>query len=363
MTFVLPGAGSVPVPQAVPFLTTGFSRNPAMFPVVKYTQLIPVTATLGYYLETAPDEGARIRTTRANWPDGEPRPQGFKPKHEWKSYSALRSSENFRIGTLTAQQALAAGKWDILASFANVAAQRAMTNYTREVEKFTTDTSNGTPTATFGTASGGGSTIAGSTAANAYIEKTFDYGVDAIMDSTYGAVKPSQIRAIVGRTTARAIVQSPEYKSYFTNWAQAAALLEKSGNLNQYGLVLDVFGVKTIVEDTVFESAKPDATSSKRRAYQGLGTVNSVAVHSPIVFVVVPEANEMTAEAVGDGQTSPVNRPTTTAILRIAPEEMTYELDIKPFDRLTDGAVTCNHAVVLASTKSIYMVTNVLNGS
>lgn len=365
MTYVLPSAGSVQVPAATAKLQTRFSRSPSRFPLRRYCGMLPVDLVVGLYAEFDPTEQARIRTLaqRANWPDGTPRPAGFNVKHEWRTYKTERSTEPFTLGGLTVQQAQAAQHLDTLTAHADTAATKAMTNATRAAEAVLTDPALMTNYATCNTATGGSDTIAGSTEAQGYINALYRYAVNQIVTNTMGAVAPNQICAVISRDVAETISRSPEYITYHKNYPQALAQLQRTENVGPYGLIQYPFGVETIVDDTVFVTSNPEATSlTTRQAFRSLGTVSTVAVNTPIVFIVKPAAPVAEPANLGpqDAGTA-VNVPTHATIMQLKQEDMAYEVLHDQWNRLVQGAVTNNDDFVLTSVRSGFLVTDVLN--
>lgn len=357
MTQVYSGPRSVAPPMPVPGLQVHFSRNMQRYGVLRCFERVPVTQIQGMYLELNPVEGARVRAERANWPEGSPRPSGFNSKHEWKPYLTKRSSEGFRVGQLTLDQARLVG-WDRLGTGIREAANRAMANLTRDFEKLVTNTINGQTAATMTSLAGG--VVTAATESNPYIRLLFDGAAEALADSSYGAIKRSDLIAVMGPTTAVEIASSAEYFAFLKNYPIARDFLERTPQFREHGIVPTIHGIETVVLDDRFVTTEDGQSETLRRVLQGLGTVNAVSVKDPIIFLTKPaQANRDSVMPDSDGVTR-VDAGLHGGVLQISKEEMTVQYEVDSFNRLVDAAITNDYELAISSLRSILVATEAL---
>lgn len=349
------GPQSVIIPAATQGLQVRFSRTRDSFAVNRCLDVVPVTAIQGKFLRLDPDAGARIRTARSNWPDGQFRPAPFASKHEWADFSCERSSENWQTGNLTLDQAMNVTGWDKAQTDMDLAATLAMLNLTYEFETLVTDVAT-ISKADCATAVGG--VLLGSSEANGYIQEAITYGVNQIITATRGAVKRSDIQVLMGVTLAEAISESPEYKSYAKNWANAQGFAERKNPYDEYGLLPSLWGVQPVVFPDVFVTSAEGASVTTRRAFSGLGTSSGFDIDDPLIFQIKPKGPMVreTAEVGAQDGVPRVGGSLHGGVLKIVKEDMVSEVDVDNWHRITRGGVSNNYDLVVSSTRSIYMI-------
>lgn len=361
MTYVHAGAGTLRPPGAQADLQVEFSRNPAAAPINQYLQRVPSVdragdpQTVGLFARFDPDQRVRVPNGKPNWPDGEPRPAGFRVKHEWVEYRTGRHTEPFSIGT----RGLSVDQIGTLSVHARTAAERIITRKTLAVETVLTDPAV-VPYADVRSTTEIGGALAGSTTSNLYIKKAFDYAVTKIQENTRGAIRhPSQIRAIMSRETALAIGSSPEYFGAH-QYVNGPDYVRRAASFDEWGLTGQIYGIPyTVHDDMIITSEEGAASTTLRRFFEGLGTKSTVPVHNPIVFVY--RAGQLDAAAANGGDSNvAVNTPAPSAITEIYAEDMTVEAKTDDWNRITHGAVTSDFVMALTSPKSVFMLTDVL---
>jgi hypothetical protein len=124
----------VPNHEASGKLVVGFSRNPSEFAIAKWAQIIPVKQIMGYYLRITLEEAGRLLQSDGSnfaWPDGSDRPKGEEnlESHEFFPFLCQRYAPTVPLGNLTVENA----SWDVIAGYAAIRAQQAMTLRTQKM--------------------------------------------------------------------------------------------------------------------------------------------------------------------------------------------------------------------------------------
>jgi hypothetical protein len=264
MTQVYAGAsaGFIPNLQASGNLIVEFSRNPSKYALNQYAKIVPTSKNVGYFLriDTA-DAIAAANENEHLWPDGNERPVGRTSPFEFVPFATVRRDYGFQIGNLAADQA----DFPILMAHARIKAQKAM-NIRTKLAVDVLRTSGNYLSGNFDTAANiGGGLWAGSTAANAYIRKTFEEARLQIIQSSGGAVGGNdELACVVDPNGAKIITQSPEYQQYLLNHPQAIDAARGSSVFRNFGLLDSLFGFKMIVEHTVVRTSNEGASSEVR---------------------------------------------------------------------------------------------------
>jgi len=337
MAEVAPGGSNTFVPtfsEATGQIQVEFTRSPNSFPVTQYCKLTPVSKTTGYYLKIDEEEASRIVSTNDYvWRDGNDAPEGNQVDHEFTTYTTERFSPTFTLGHRSVSNA----DWDIVAAHARIAASKAMRLRSYRAANLLTTSGNWpTGTTASATATGGGK-IAGSSSANAYIQKLFNGVVENILDNTGEAVHPRDIIAIMGTATAHAITQAPEYREYFQGSPFAANFVRGQGEFDDFALLNQFFGIGGIVVDT----------TSRVTNRKGATKARSAMYSDCIAFVSRP-GGLMGTEGVPDFST----------VTCFAHEDMTVETMDDTWNRRTRGRVVDDSAIALTAPLSGFLVTD-----
>lgn len=317
-------------------LQVEYTRNPAAFPLNRYTQIVPVSAMEGYYLRLDPADNTRITDANSyRWNLGDDEPTGETGGFEFASYKCDRYAFPFYVPYETAKQAA----WDIIAQQARVKAQLAMTHRTQRVLAAATNTAN-YPTGnsfTTGTALGGGAWSA-STSANAYIQKGIRSALQQIAKATGAAVRPSDVCMVISPAIAKVIAETEEIQAYIKNYPAAIEFLKGSDTFSQWGLPSNLFGLgDVVVEDTVINTAKKGQAAS-----QGFALSNQA------IFLSRP-----------GGLVGAEGAASWSTVQTLAFEDMTVEAKDDPDNRRHKGRVVDNSVPVVVAGHSGVICTNV----
>lgn len=368
MTAVSPSPGSVQVQElaASDNLRIQYSRAPERFAINRAIARVPSPRVIGRYLRISSAAGTMIDgTTGGNWPDGTPRPRGYPVPHEMPLFECDRSSFGGRLGTLTVDQA----QWDILASHSQVYAQQAMTDKTFQFESLvSTPSSLGGGDTMTNLVSG---TIISTDASTRYIRKAFDAAKGAIVAATHGAVARSQVICCMGSDTAVAIAQSAEAAAFMVNHSAAYAAFGSgfdpsvgAGTVDQFGLFLStIFQTPIVIFEervTTGGAQKPDPSPNERTFFQGLGTIETVDVKDPMIFLARGSGQLQQRPAPSATEAQPVNLPAWDAVTEIYFEDMTVETRVEGFDRIADIGVAQNFDMVMTAQEASFGVYSAL---
>ena len=337
MAEVAPGGRNTFVPtfsEATGQIQVEFTRSPNSFPVTQYCKLTPVSKSSGYYLKIDEEEASRIVTTNDYvWRDGNDAPEGNQVDHEFSTYTTERYSPTFTLGN----RAVGNADWDIVAAHARIAASKAMRLRTYRAASLLTTSGNWPTGTTASCASIAGGQLTGSSAANAYIQKLFNGVVENILDNTGEAVNNRDIIAIMGKETAHAITQTPEYKEYFNGSPFAANFVRGAGEFDDWTLLDRFFGIGGIVVDTTTRVTNRKGATKARSSMYADG----------IVFVSRP-----------GGLMGTENVPDFSTVTCFAYEDMTVETMDDTWNRRVRGRVVDDSDIVLTAPLSGYFVTD-----
>lgn len=338
-----PQAVYIPSHEASGSLVIEFSRNPTKFSLNQYVKLVPVQRDVGYYLRITAEEAARVldsTDTRTIWADGQEAPMGDDnlESHEFDKYVTQRRAFPFTIGQKTVAQA----SWDIVASHARIAAQKAMTSRTFRVNSVLTTGANwGANTSTSSALVGG--YLDQSTETTMLIQSAFLQVAEAILKATLGVVTQGDVVAVMNPTTARRLAKSPEIVNHIKQ--SPFALAQVRGDVpnqnGKWGLPDTLYGTKLVIEDAVKVTTKKGASSTTRAFIHPDGS---------ILFVSRPEGITGT-----EGTT---NFATVTLFVY---EEMSVEQMSDVNNRRIHGRVVDDYATEITAPASGYLLTSVLS--
>lgn len=330
----------VPSFEASGQLVVGFSRNPKSFPLNRYVQVVPVTQSIGYYLNLTAEEAARVVNSNLAdfiWPDGNAAPDGnwALESFEFKRFATTRYAYPFALGQKSVQQS----QWDILAAHAAIAAQKAMTARTVAVLGVLTTAGNWGDHTDTATSLGGGKWDVGA-GLTPYIKKTLNAAAQEIMKDTLGVVQPKDMVLVITPAAASKMSESPEIHDYLRENVIALDVLKGSENVNAaWGLPPSLYGYPLVIEDAVRVTSRKNAT---KVAGYAMGDDNALLLSRPNGLVGVEGS------------------PSFSTATIFAYEEMTVESREDADNRRTLGRVVDDFDAVLTASASGYFITDIL---
>jgi hypothetical protein len=322
-------------------LIVQFSRNPRDFKVNQYVTLLPVDKLTGYYLRITPDQAVRLTAGDAAnfaWNDGQKRPYGESQwnnsEFEFQVYNCHRYNFPKTLGYLAVEQA----SFDILAVERDQLATQAMTWRTRKVIAEASNTAN-YPSDHTSTASalGGGYWTAG-TINDPIIQKTLMSASFTIMKDTNSAVKYTDLTLVVNPVLANAMARSQEIRAYLAQQAGSPQMIkgDVEGLNAAYGLPNRIYGMKLVVEDSVYISTKRNA-----------GTTTKSFVLADTTALILARPGALTG--------GPGSNFSTVHVF--SQEEMNFESRDEPIHRFHQLDLTDTFDAVVAAPASGYVVT------
>lgn len=345
------GPGNVYIPASIAGrLSIEFSRNPASFPLMRYTQIIPTDKLSGYYPEWGTRDAIRVVTLNDHvWPDGQERPRQDSRTFKWRSFDCIRYNYGFKIGSLTKGQA----DIDVIGANARMKAAVCMTE--RSVEALTLlETSgnwgNNTAATIDALLGGSGKSWNGATVANPYIFESFLAVKNAVAQSTGGVVTGSGLICVVNPNTAKAMGASAEIRDYMRANPMTMVNLSMGSDsgLNRWGLPAVLYDVQIVVEDSVKVTTRRDEDGST-------DTTAYVMSDNKAVFLYRPGgAAGLVGPATSGDNNAAVQTGATLAMF--AHEEMTIEGKSETWDRLEEGAVVDTRDFRITTPASGYLI-------
>ena len=322
--------------EATGLIQTEFTRNVKSFALNRYSKLVPVTQTSGYYLKINSDEAVRVVDTKDfRWAYGEDRPTGVTNDFEFVKFTTERYERGFPLPYETVKQAA----WDVVAQHARSRAAQMMTLRTyRALEVLTTAgnwTSGTNYFADYDTLTGG---TGGAYSDTNGIQKLVQTAVEKIMVNTGGAIQMSDIVMVVSPKTAFNMSQDQDLQDLI-KYVGGMNLVTGQGQFSRYGLSPSLFGIgDVVVEDAVRVSNQKGAT---RAADYILG-------ENEVVFLSRPQGL-VGVEGGGNFAT----------ITNFTYEDMTVETFDDPINRRTRGSVVDNSVFELTAPLSGLFVADI----
>lgn len=302
--------------EATGLIQTEFTRNVKSFALNRYTKLVPVTTTSGYFLRINSDEAVRVvNENDFRWAYGEDRPTGVNNDFEFANFTTKRYEKGFHIPYETAKVAA----WDIVAQHARSRAAQLMTLRTQRALTVLTTAGNWTS----GTNYFATGTLLGSGAAytSGNIQKLFQTATEKLMVNTGGAIQMQDIVCVMSPKTAFKMSQSAELKDLI-KYTQGVDLMKGEANFSRYGIAPGLFGIgDVVIEDAVKVTNQKGAT---RSAQYILGT-------DAVLFVSRPQ-----------GLTGVEGGSNFATITNFVYEDMTVETFDDPVNRRTRGSIVDN---------------------
>ncbi len=336
----------VPSFEASGKLAVAYSRNPKDFPLNQYITLTPVKFSSGYFLRITPENAARILAANLNrhvWVDGADRPKG-NWNHErftFVSFTTERYDYPFQLGYKSVEQA----SWQILAQYAAMAAQQAMTARTRKVLEVALDSTQYATSHTSTAVALVGGTLDSGTPTNPVLKQAVNAVKQRIQIDTLGVVKGKEIIMVIGPEMADRLGRSEEIHTYLKE--SPAAMAQVRGDVpaqnGQWGLPDQVYNTQIVVEDTVIvtEKINADDTAAITTRY-----AMDISTENKVLFVARP-----------GGLVSQAGGPNFSSLHMFTYEEMSVESKSDSDQRRHEGHVVDDYAVSLVSPVSAYLVT------
>ena len=328
--------------EATGLIQTEFTRNVKSFALNRYTKLVPVSTTSGYYLKINSDEAVRVvNENDFRWAYGEDRPTGVNNDFEFVQFSTKRFERGFHIPYETAKVAA----WDIVAQHARSRATQLMTLRTQRALTLLTTIGNWTANtngfadfdALTGLTTASGVYTSDSATATG-VQQLFQTAVEKLMINTGGAIQMQDIVAVMSPKTAFKLSQTAQLREMI-KYTQGVDLLKGEGNFSRYGLAPSLFGIGDIViEDAVKVSNQKGATRSADYIL-GLDTV---------LFVSRPQ-----------GLVGVEGGSNFATITNFVYEDMTVETIDEPRNRRTVGSIVDNHAFEITAPLAGILVSNI----
>lgn len=324
-------------------LQVEFTRSVNTFGLTRYAQIVPTTKMSGYYLRQDPTDNIRITDVNEfAWPLGNDRPTGKQNSFEFLPYTTQRFTFPFYIPQESAQQA----SWDVVAQHARSKAVLAMTRRTKQAATVLADTASWSQSGNYAanpTASplSVGGYWNGSTAANAYIQKTIQKVMQRVNQTSSGAVAPNQLILVISPEVATTIAQTEEIQSYVKNYGAALQFLQGSDTFSRWGIPPTLYGLgDVIVDDSSIVTSKKGAASTTTSYILGQG---AYFVSRPGGLVGVEGANSFSTLQI------------------FAYEDMTVENWTDPYNRRMEGRVIDNSIAALVAPAGGFAIGDVIS--
>lgn len=337
----------VPSFEASGKLAVAFSRNVKDFALNQYITLTPVKFSSGYFLRITPENAARILASNLNrhvWVDGADRPKG-NWNHErftFVPFLTERYDYPFQLGYKSVEQA----SWQILAQYAAMVAQQAMTARTRKVLEIALDSTQYATSHTSTAAALVGGTLDSGTPTDPVLKETINAVKQRIQIDTLGVVKGKEIVMVIGPEMADRMSRSEEVHTYLKE--SPAALAQVKGDVpsqnGQWGLPDQLYGTPLVIEDTVIVTEKPNADDTAEITTR---YALDIANENKVLFLARP--GSLVSQAGG---------PNFSSIHMFVYEEMSVESKADADQRRHEGHVVDDFGVNMVSPVSAYLITS-----
>ena len=328
--------------EATGLIQTEFTRNVKSFALNRYTKLVPVTTTSGYYLKINSDEAVRVvNEADFRWAYGEDRPTGINNDFEFVNFSTKRYEKGFHIPYETAKVAA----WDIVAQHARSRAAQLMTLRTQRALTVLTTAGNWSSNVNYFSdfdALTGLTTTNGVADGNAtsqpYAARLFQTATEKLMVNTGGAIQMQDIVCVMSPKTAFRMSRTEEMKD-LVKYTQGVDFMKGEGNFSRYGLAPALFGIGDIViEDAVKVSTAKGATRS----------ADYILAEGDVLFLSRPQ-----------GLTGVEGGSNFATITNFVYEDMTVETFDDPVNRRTRGSIVDNGTFELTAPLAGIFVDNI----
>jgi hypothetical protein len=261
--FVFPGGGQTTyVPTLHQDILVAYVRNPAKFPIVRYTGVRKVDKMRGYFVKFQNSDQARVINSPQQyfWQDSADAPtvQDGNDAYDFHQFSAKRYAYTKQIGYLGAEQAA----WDLLGQATMFSVMKGMTNRSYRVHQTITNSAN-YPAANVSNASvSGGATWANATSTTPAIRKSVMAAAIQIEKSTLGAVQFQDLHLVFNPSNAQTVATAAEYIDWFKQNIISLPAWEGQEQFIKYNIPGNLFGLTVVVDDTVYCSDIPNLANT-----------------------------------------------------------------------------------------------------
>lgn len=265
-SFVFPMGQNSYVPSLSSDLVVEYSRNPDKFPLAQYCDYRVVDKQVGYWVRMQNNTQVMVLNDNDNlFADGSDSPKIIDGNDEFTfpGYKCVRRRLPKMLGNLAIEQ----GAWDILGQAARLSAMQLMTARVKRIHSVLTTSGNwalpGASTSNYATATtAGGGTWSSASATNTYIRNSIIYARIKIEQATLGTVTGKDLFLVVNPNVAKVIATSQEFLNFVSQNPTAIQIWENSEQFQLYGLPDNLFGIRCIVDNTVYNSAYPASNAS-----------------------------------------------------------------------------------------------------
>lgn len=257
----------VPSPADSNNLMVDFSRNPASFPLNRYSQLVPVKRPAGKWTKMTVETAGRLKQSDVRdhlWMDGADAPRGNlnNESFAFEDFNCYRYLYADKAGTMAIENAA----WDFVQWMSRRMAQQAMTGRTQLVVNAATTTGN-YPTANTSdtTLINGGYQWPDGTTANLAIKKSINYARMTIMQAVLSGMEKPQYILVINPNLARHISETQEFvdmiKGSKDSYDEVQGSLSGQNPNEEFGLPRRLYGCELVVENTVKITSDKGATT------------------------------------------------------------------------------------------------------
>lgn len=344
--------------EATGNLIVEFSRNPKSFPLLRYSELRPVTLTRGYYLRIEPQQAARIVYNDGRefaWPPGADRPTGTdnQERFQFAPYFTQRRAHSVKLDS----RAVEMSAWGVAEMELRAKAQQAMTQRTVFAANVLSNASWGSNTNNATSLAGG--LFSAGTNSTPYLKIGLQAAAIAINKATLGVVEPNDLVVVMSPDSATAIAQSPEITTLLSNSIYAYPLL--TGTLpgqvqRNWSLPPMLYDFRVAVEDTVQITTMRGAAS----------TTYQYAIPKGTIYLITRRENEMVNPTLlkaekGEKDMTTEQReavPVYSTLCGFFKEEMTTEQRKDPWNRTESISIASDFDYQVTSTLSGFKITS-----
>lgn len=335
----------VPSHDATNGLIIGYSRNPKSFRLSQYVKMVQMAKTVGLYAVWNSQNEARVQDSDARrylWADGNKAPDGHDETDlwQWLPVSTQRYNVPFTLG----QKAVDNASWQILLMHSRMAASKSMVLRTQlAYNAYAAAFVNAGVNTDSATTLAGGKFDVG-TSTTPYLKKGLAKVSTVINKQTLGTVNPEDLAIVMNPFTATSIANAPEIHDYVKSSPFALAQLrgDVPNQNGTWGLPEVLYNHPVIVENTVKVTSKNNATTA-------------------VQTYVIPDNEIMVLARPGDLEGLEGSPDFSTIQMFWWQDELTVESKYDADNRLYQGRVIQDFAMVCPSTLSGYRITAAAN--
>lgn len=253
-------------------MVVDFYANPNKFPLLKYTQIVPVKKPAGKYMRITREEAGRLLDANINdylWADGNVAPEGtIEEKQEYLNFTCERRTYPWIVGNILAENA----DTDVPRQRERIAGEKAMRARTQLVYNALTTSGNWDATHILDVTDN--TDIEGvlgawdeSTTSRKDIYRSLTYGMELILQDTLNGIDVEKdLHLVISSEAARRLGMCQEIVDMVKASPEALAQIrgELPGGYVRYGLPAKLYGVDLVVDDTYKVTSARGASSTAR---------------------------------------------------------------------------------------------------